>query len=451
MIEIICENESKAGDAQTAAPQCRIPKNIRQIGDPQPGRRIYIEDYVYTYLVSLAKDKPGYAAYGVRFYGILLGEAHKSAGETSIFVRSAVRVITEREKQLDEGAFDDKESGDGSGSDDDVRFSPEIWKDLYDSAEKYFKGQDILGWFLCDEQSRVVTDCENPALIPSLQKIHFDNFSGAAKVMFLVDTHEQEEYFYMVDKGRLERQSGFICFYEKNESMQEYMLASRPARSVDENVDDSVITNFRSIIREKKADAVKHQNMSLMYGIFAFMIVVVTVIGINMMNSYEKMQTLDASMSRIAKEIANMNVEGTDYDNLTGTPVTKIDGNVYPTTAVANAPVMESIAETKAAVSEPSGRQQSQNESQTSDRQASCLPTDVSRQASAVRPSAADTTVSATVSQPARTYIVVQGDTLMSICKTAYGDTQKYKDVMEINKMDNPDKIFIGQELLLPQ
>ena len=251
----------------------------------------------------------------------------------------------------------------------------------------------------------MVTDCENPALIPSLQKIHFDNFSGAAKVMFLVDTHEQEEYFYMVDKGRLERQSGFICFYEKNESMQEYMLASRPARSVDENVDDSVITNFRSIIREKKADAVKHQNMSLMYGIFAFMIVVVTVIGINMMNSYEKMQTLDASMSRIAKEIANMNVEGTDYDNLTGTPVTKIDGNVYPTTAVANAPVTESIAETKAAVSGTAGRQPSQNESQTSDRQASVLPTDVSSQASAVRPSAADTTVSASVSQPARTYI----------------------------------------------
>ena len=168
------------------------------------------------------------------------------------------------------------------------------------------------------------------------------------------------------------------------------------------------------------------------------MIVVVTVIGINMMNSYEKMQTLDASMSRIAKEIANMNVEGTDYDNLTGTPVTKIDGNVYPTTAVANAPVTESIAETKAAVSG------------TSDRQASVLPTDVSSQASAVRPSAADTTVSASVSQPARTYIVVQGDTLMSICKTAYGDTQKYKDIMEINRMDNPDKIFIGQELLLP-
>lgn len=437
MIEIICENESKAGDAQTAAPQCRIPKNIRQIGEPQSGRRIYIEDYVYTYLVSLAKDKPGYAAYGVRFYGILLGETHKSAGEISIFVRSAVRVITEREKQLDEGTFDDKEYGDSPDS-DDVRFSPEIWKNLYDSAEKYFKGQEIIGWFLCDEQSRVVTDCENPALIPSLQKIHFDNFSGAAKVMFLVDTHEQEEYFYMVDKGRLERQSGFICFYEKNESMQEYMLASRPARSVDENVDDSVITNFRSIIREKKADAVKHQNMSLMYGIFAFMIVVVTVIGINMMNSYEKMQTLDASMSRIAKEIANMNVEGADYDNLTGTPVTKIDGNVYPTTAVANAPVTESIAETKAAVSG------------TSDRQASVLPTDVSSQASAVRPSAADTTVSASVSQPARTYIVVQGDTLMSICKTAYGDTQKYKDIMEINRMDNPDKIFIGQELLLP-
>ena len=448
MIEIICENESKAEDTgRKAAPQCMIAKNIKQIGEPQPGRRIYIEDYVYTYLVSLAKDRPAYASYGVRFYGILLGQVHKSAGEVCIFVRSAVRVITEREKQLDAGETDDRPSGVGADDDgtahdrtdtygeDIVSFSPEIWKNLYDSAEKYFKGQEILGWFLCDEQSRVVADRENPVLIPELQKLHFDNFSGAAKVMFLVDPREQEEYFYMVDRGRLERQNGFICFYEKNDAMQEYMVASRPARSVDENVDDSVITSFRSIIQEKKAEAVKHQNMSFMYGIFAFMVVVVTVIGINMMNSYEKMQTLDASMSRIAKEIANMNVEGSEYDNLTGTPVTKIDGKVYPTTAVANAPVTENSAETTASIKSVAGQQPSQSASQ---------------QSAASQPSSADTTISATVSQPSRTYIVVQGDTLMSICKTAYGDTQKYKDVMEINKMDNPDKIFIGQELLLP-
>lgn len=33
-----------------------FPKNIRQIGEPGAGRKILIEDYVYTYLRQLAED-----------------------------------------------------------------------------------------------------------------------------------------------------------------------------------------------------------------------------------------------------------------------------------------------------------------------------------------------------------------------------------------------------------
>ena len=45
MIEIIQETE-KTEDKQEA----KLPRNIRQIGNPEKDFRIYMEDYVYTYL-----------------------------------------------------------------------------------------------------------------------------------------------------------------------------------------------------------------------------------------------------------------------------------------------------------------------------------------------------------------------------------------------------------------
>ena len=45
MIEIIQETE-KTEDKQEA----KLPRNIRQIGHPEKDFRIYMEDYVYTYL-----------------------------------------------------------------------------------------------------------------------------------------------------------------------------------------------------------------------------------------------------------------------------------------------------------------------------------------------------------------------------------------------------------------
>ena len=33
----------------------KLPKNVRQIGEPGVGLRVFIEDYVYTYLHQLAE------------------------------------------------------------------------------------------------------------------------------------------------------------------------------------------------------------------------------------------------------------------------------------------------------------------------------------------------------------------------------------------------------------
>lgn len=448
MIEIICENETKDDEGQTTVKTgIRIPKNVKQIGEPPQGRRIYIEDYVYTYLTSLSSRTYRTTGYSAEFYGILLGEIKKSQQELCIFIRSAVRVKMPEENELpdyekaDEPVIPDSEI---------ISFSQEVWTSLYDSVEKYFKGQEIVGWFLCADSHEIVADNENTSLVPWVQKLHFDNFAGASKAFFLVDCNAHEEYFYMVENGRLTRQGGFICFYERNEAMQEYMLAARPPRKVEDDVNDSAVQSFRTIIQEKKDEAVKHQSISIMYGICAFMIVVVTVIGINMMNSYEKMQTLDASMSKIANEIANMNVDsenfGQDSEN---TPVTKIDGNVYPTeseqetSSYGAEPANATLGSGASSAAGTGAMQETQQETQSAAAQ-----TDAAVQASA----APQPTQAQTAAAPAyRTYVVEKGDTLISICKNVYGDGQRYKDVMELNKIDNPDKIFIGQEIMLPQ
>ena len=51
MIEIVYkENTRGTGTGR----KLELPKNVRQIGEPGENRKIYIEDYVITYLQSLS-------------------------------------------------------------------------------------------------------------------------------------------------------------------------------------------------------------------------------------------------------------------------------------------------------------------------------------------------------------------------------------------------------------
>ena len=51
-----------------------------------------------------------------------------------------------------------------------------------------------------------------------------------------------------------------------------------------------------------------------------------------------------------------------------------------------------------------------------------------------------------------RTYTVKSGDTLWAIAQEMYGSGGKYMKIFEANtsKLDSPDKIFPGQELVIP-
>jgi len=49
-----------------------------------------------------------------------------------------------------------------------------------------------------------------------------------------------------------------------------------------------------------------------------------------------------------------------------------------------------------------------------------------------------------------QTYTVQPGDNLSNISKHFYGDANKYPKIMQANKLEDPDKIKTGQQLIIP-
>ena len=391
MIEIICngEDDSNKGNMRGNA-DIRRPKNIKQIGDVSSNRKIYIEDYAFTYINSVAYQTPEDEQAGV-----LLGEVQKSDEEKCLFIKGAIRAKTP-ENETKQG----------------IVFNEKIWEKIYAEIEKFFPDLEVVGWFAAMPgitQERFLY----------LKKLHMDNFSGGMKTMYLVNTCDKEENFYLYENGELKKQKGYVCFYERNYEMQEYMLERRERKPIESPEKDKVMKSIRSIIQEKEEMRQRRKNSVFLYGISSFMAVVVLVIGINLLNSYEKMKKFDTSLSNIALEISNISEkEKSIQTSDNSVSVNKISGDVYPTEA-----------ETESTESRTT---QSQTEQSQTEKQAESA--EMVKEADAAQ----------------TTYIVKKGDTIMSICKKYYGNTEKLNEIIAVNNIEDADKLYIGQEIKLP-
>ena len=391
MIEIICngEDDSNKGNIRGNA-DIRRPKNIKQIGDVSSNRKIYIEDYAFTYINSVAYQTPEDEQAGV-----LLGEVQKSDEEKCLFIKGVIRAKTP-ENETKQG----------------IVFNEKIWEKIYAEIEKFFPDLEVVGWFAAMPgitQERFLY----------LKKLHMDNFSGGMKTMYLVNTCDKEENFYLYENGELKKQKGYVCFYERNYEMQEYMLEKRERKPIESPEKDKVMKSIRSIIQEKEEMRQRRKNSVFLYGISSFMAVVVLVIGINLLNSYEKMKKFDTSLSNIALEISNISEkEKSIQTSDNSVSVNKISGDVYPTEA-----------ETESTESRTT---QSQTEQSQIEKQAASA--DMVKEADAAQ----------------TTYIVKKGDTIMSICKKYYGNTEKLNEIIAVNNIEDADKLYIGQEIKLP-
>lgn len=411
MIEIICnkddsdKSEENPKDNNTCI---RRPKNIKQIGDVSSDKKIYIEDYAFTYINSIAYNSPQEEQAGV-----LLGELAKEGNERCVFVKGVIKAAL------------------GDTSDTGIYFNENIWNKIYSDTEKYFPDLSVVGWFAVMPE---VTD----ERMARLKKLHLDNFAGNMKTLYLVDTVEKEEHFYLYENGTLKRQKGYVCFYERNYEMQEYMLERSEKKSCEDASDDRVIRNIRNVIREKEELKEQRKSGSFMYGVSAFLVVVIIVIGINLMNNYEKMKRLNQSVDNLMNQLEGNERGGQDGDDNgvhdseasgdisvdgDAIKVNRLSGDVYP-------------------LEENSTSDKTERETESDNKAASETTQAVSE---------TDASVSSVKTDSYSMYTVKQGDTLMGICKRYYGTTTKYQEVMQYNGLDDRDMLYIGQQIKLPE
>lgn len=413
MIEIICnkddsdKSEENPKDNNTCI---RRPKNIKQIGDVSSDKKIYIEDYAFTYINSIAYNSPQEEQAGV-----LLGELAKEGNERCVFVKGVIKAAL------------------GDTSDTGIYFNENIWNKIYSDTEKYFPDLSVVGWFAVMPE---VTD----ERMARLKKLHLDNFAGNMKTLYLVDTVEKEEHFYLYENGTLKRQKGYVCFYERNYEMQEYMLERSEKKSCEDASDDRVIRNIRNVIREKEELKEQRKSGSFMYGVSAFLVVVIIVIGINLMNNYEKMRRLNQSVDNLMNQLEGNERGGQDGDD-NGVHDSEASGDI---SVDGNAIKVNRLSGDVYPLEENSTSDKTERETESDNKAAS-------ETTQAISESETDASVSSVKTDSYIMYTVKQGDTLMGICKRYYGTTTKYQEVMQYNGLDDSDMLYIGQQIKLPE
>ena len=260
MIEVIYKEENQ--EAQNGEGTFGLPKNIRQIGLIREDYKIYMEDYVYTFLVRLARaEEAGRTKARV---AVLTGETKWQRGVTYLFVKGAV-MAEDMEAALDH-----------------IDFSGEVWKKIHEEQKKYFEDQEIVGWFFSQPQLSM-------EISEVLAKVHLKHFGGE-KVLMLMEPQEREDAFFRYENNAMTRLGGYYLYYEKNPFMQSYMLDKNKVLQPDigEQYEDKAVKDFRKIITDKNGEKKERETPSVFsYGVTACLAVAVLAAGVNFYRNYQ--------------------------------------------------------------------------------------------------------------------------------------------------------------------
>lgn len=369
-------------ERKDAKEEWKLPKNIRQIGEPGKNARIFIEDYAYTYLRQLA-------------------ESNLTCMKTAVLVGR----VEDQGQICIHGALEIE-----MGQEQSKWFSHEHWRTVFDEVRIWFDGLEVVGWFLANPGFPAV-------LTEELRRIHRNHFSGSRYAFFQMDILENEEFFYIFGENGLTPAPGYYIYYEKNAQMQEYMSQKKGGAGIETEgvLRDRAATRFRSVMQEKKEQNTQKKTLAFLYTVSTFLVMVVLVIGVTMINNYDRMANMESAIHRISESLDEPSQE-------------EIEAAAEAENQQAeNLNISERMEEVKEEVPENVYEE----------------PEEESKQEE-VQP-----VISETVREPEQ-YRVKVGDTLLGICRSRYGDEHMVQNICELNGLKDSDKIYVGQTIVLP-
>lgn len=438
----------------------RLPKNIRQIGERDQVLRLYVEDYVNTYLKRLQPVKGA----DLRV-GLLLGSRENHEGVPYVFVDGALEMETTARE--------------GEG----VVFDEEAWKKAYQEVEKYFPKRTVQGWFLCGNQG-----CSLSPL--TYWKQHSQYFTGKNQLMYLNSGLEGEENVYITSSDGFYRLRGYCVYYERNQMMQDYMILKTEPPKSETGVDDGVIQDFRQRMEENRSQAGKRRSaVGMLSGVCAALAITVLAGGVAMFGNYRKMRQMESVVASVLpfkageegfsfrEVMGNIKPAKADTaESLRESPVSPVS-ETFPGAASETQPgafsgtFPEAVSETAiqgdnedgavletergsgesggiletAAGKEAGTAAEDKIEPETPEQTAAAAKTPEQAAASAQTPPAAPVS-----SANYQVYQVEEGDTLYGICLRRYENLAYIDEICRVNGLTDINNIISGQKLLVP-
>ena len=428
MIEVIYKDEKQeVNDGETG---WNLPKNIRQIGLAGENYRIYIEDYVYTFLHRAAQAKCQQEE-DSGILAVFLGENRWQSGTGYTFIRGALLADA------------------GEITEEHIEITQNMWQKIHEEQEKYFEGQEIVGWFLARQSLPMVVS-------ELIGKVHRNQFGGE-KILMLMDTAEQEEAFFRYENNFLVRQSGYYIYYEKNTQMQNYMLEKNPEiqEESQEIVQDDAVRAFRSLIQKKKKEEpeeTEEKTSVFSYAATACIVLALAVVGVRFYRNYQVGQNIEGETRTASADIMQeteitqipaasvQQVTPTSWAELTESPkiTPTAEPTLIPTVTISaeEAQIYKEESDTRKAQRRIQQKKQNEEESTGQDNSGQASSDQDSETTSAM--------------QTRGSYTIRPGDTLYQISIENYGTMDKVADICRANGISENEIIYPGQIIVLP-
>lgn len=247
----------------------KFPKNVRQIGNVSDTPKIYVEDYVDTFLNQVC-DRAEEDMLGL----FLVGHMIRQEEQDCIYVSGAIRM---RETLITSGMSE---------------IAQEAWENAQKEKQEYFPDGEIIGW--C-----VVSTSEPLQLEREWKRIHEQYFNHFGTILILKDAEEESYYAYKYKE--LMQMNGHYIYYEKNVAMQDYMISERKEIGVtpSENVEDKATQEFRNIVKERIVIREERKSIRYMRAICAILLITILGMGVAMANNYGRMQALQVTIDNL--------------------------------------------------------------------------------------------------------------------------------------------------------
>lgn len=417
-----------------------LPKNFRQIGEPG-AKKIYMEDYVYTYLNKLAQPGNLYAR-----GAILFGNTYQTSAGLCLFISGAA-ACQNFEFDLEESVF-----------------TEDNWSEIYRTRDNFFPNMEIVGWFL----SRMGFSVE---LNDKIIRTHMDNFSGENKVLYMIDALENEDAFYQFENYSLKKQRGYYIYYETNKEMKNYMLAEGETEHGPENKrrsatilrDSSVVRNYKKAMKQKKS---LHKKTSPKFGpaSLAGVLVMIMVLfyGVRSVQQFRQEDNAQAVFQQQTLDNQNTKEEAMIQDNTTEEEFLQENAQNSSNNTESTTYSTRENSVGDSTINSTGSNRRNDTSSNTEDSRNDSLENDKTKGETENTTEDSQETnadiftqeepddVTESWSYIGNQYTVQQGDTLAGISMKIYQSYDYIEKLAEVNQIKNLDEIYPGQILNIP-